>query len=77
MTEKSYIITIKLKRGILDNAGKATTKALQSLGFKNIEDVRIGKCIYLTTDKDIESIAKALYNNVMEEYEVKCLDDAD
>lgn len=77
MSQKSYKITIMLKRGILDNAGKATTKALNNLGFKTVEDVRIGKCVYLTTDKDIEPIAQALYNNVMEEYEVKCLDDAD
>jgi len=77
VSQKSYKITIMLKRGILDNAGKATTKALNNLGFKTVEDVRIGKCIYLTTDKDIEPIAKALYNNVMEEYEVKCLDDVD
>ena len=77
MTEKSYIITIMLKRGILDNAGKATTKALNTLGFKEVLDVRIGKTITLKTSQNPERIAKALVNDVMEEYEVKCLDDVD
>lgn len=77
MTEKSYIITIMLKRGILDNAGKATTKALNSLGFKEVLDVRIGKTITLKTAQDPERIAKALVNDVMEDYQIECLDDAD
>ena len=63
-----YEIQIMLKRGILDNAGKATTKALKTLGFDNVEDVRIGKSIYITTDDDPELIAKSLVNEVMEDY---------
>jgi len=77
VTEKSYIITIMLKRGILDNEGKATTKALNSLGFKEVLDVRIGKTITLKTAQDPERIAKALVNDVMEDYQIECLDDAD
>ena len=77
MTEKSYIINIMLKRGILDNEGKATTKALNSLGFKEVLDVRIGKTITLKTAQDPERIAKALVNDVMEDYQIECLDDAD
>lgn len=77
MTEKSYIITIMLKRGILDNEGKATTKALNSLGFKEVLDVRMGKTITLKTAQDPERIAKALVNDVMEDYQIECLDDAD
>ena len=34
-----YRITTILKPGILDNAGKATTTALQSLGFDSVIDV--------------------------------------
>ena len=44
-----YEIQIMLKRGILDNAGKATTRALQNLGFTSVEDVRIGRSIYITS----------------------------
>lgn len=63
-----YEIRIMLKRGILDNAGKATTRALKSLGFDGVEDVRIGKSIYITTEHDPELIAKSLVNEVMEDY---------
>lgn len=63
-----YEIQIMLKRGILDNAGKATTRALQNLGFTSVEDVRIGRSIYITTEQDPELIAKSLVNEVMEDY---------
>ena len=67
-----------LKPGILDNAGKATTRALHSLGFNNVNDVKIGKTIKLTCDEnDIERIAKSQVNEVMENYTITCLDDAD
>jgi len=63
-----YEIRVMLKRGILDNAGKATTRALKTLGFDSVEDVRIGKSIYITTEQDPELIAKSLVNEVMEDY---------
>ena len=63
-----YEIRVMLKRGILDNAGKATTRALKTLGFDKVENVRIGKSIYITTDNDPELIAKSLVNEVMEDY---------
>lgn len=63
-----YEIRVMLKRGILDNAGKATTRALKTLGFNSVEDVRIGKSIYITTEQDPELIAKSLVNEVMEDY---------
>jgi len=67
-----------LRPGILDNAGKATTKALHTLGFPEVNDVKIGKVIDITCEEeDIERIAKSQVNEVMEDYELKCLDDAD
>ena len=64
-----YRIITTLKKGILDNAGKATTRALSSLGFTDVEDVRIGKTFELECDSsDIESIAQSMTNAVMEEY---------
>ena len=65
-----YEIQIMLKRGILDNAGKATTRALQGLGFDSVGDVRIGRSIYITTEQDPELIAKSLVNEVMEDYNI-------
>jgi len=44
-----------LRPGILDNAGKATTKALHTLGFPEVNDVKIGKIIDITCEEeDIE-----------------------
>ena len=36
-------IFVTLKKGVLDPQGKTIQKALGSLGFKNIDDVRAGK----------------------------------
>jgi len=67
-----------LRPGILDNAGKATTTALHSLGFDNVNEVKIGKTIDITcNESDIEQIAKSQTNEVMENYTITCLDDAD
>ena len=66
-----YRITTQLKPGILDNAGKATTKALESLGFTGVLDTRIGKTIELTCDySDIKAIAESITNEVMEDYKI-------
>ena len=76
--KKRYLISTTLRPGILDNAGKATTKALESLGFNNVLDVKIGKTITLICDEsDVENIAKSQTNEVMENYNIECLDDAD
>lgn len=67
-----------LRPGILDNAGKATTRALYTLGFENVNDVKIGKTITITcNESDIEQIAKTQVNEVMENYTIECLDDVD
>jgi len=38
-------IYVTLKNGLLDSQGKATQNALESLGFKEVEEVRMGKFI--------------------------------
>ncbi len=70
-----YIITTSLRPGILDNAGKAVTTALHSLGFPDVSDARISKTITLECDpEDIEAIAKSLTNDVMENYTIEVMD---
>ena len=67
-----YLITTMLKPGILDNAGKATTRALKSLGFNNVNSIRIGKFIELDCNPDdINKIATSITNEVMENYTIK------
>ena len=38
-------IIVTLRKSILDPQGKAVHHALESLGMKSVEEVRIGKCI--------------------------------
>jgi phosphoribosylformylglycinamidine synthase len=70
-------IHVTLKSGILDPQGKAIEHALDSLGFKNVANVRVGK--YMELDLEQNDMAKAedevkgmcekfLANTIIEEY---------
>jgi len=74
------IINVYLKNGVLDSQGKAVHHSLNSLGFEQVSDVRIGRQIVLKLDStDSESAQKEatqmceslLANTVIEEYEIK------
>ncbi len=74
------IVNVYLKNGVLDPQGKATHHALESLEFKGIKDVRIGKQIVLELDhsdseqarKDVEEMCDSLLaNTVIEDYTVE------
>lgn len=74
------IVNVFLKEGVLDPQGKATHHALKSLGFDNVESVRIGKQIIVElTAKDKEEakieVAKMsetlLANTVIEDYTIE------
>lgn len=70
-------IYVTLKQGVLDPQGKAVLGGLKNLGFKGLEDVRIGKFIEITLDhmplKDAQRMLRdmceqLLANTVIEEY---------
>ena len=70
-------IHVTLKQGILDPQGKAIEHALDSLGFKNAANVRVGKYMEMEvgeTDKakaeaQVRSMCeKLLANTIIEEY---------
>jgi phosphoribosylformylglycinamidine synthase PurS subunit len=70
-------IHVTLKQGILDPQGKAIEHALDSLGFKNAGNVRVGKYMELDlrqTDKakaevEVKQMCeKLLANTIIEEY---------
>jgi len=76
------IVNVSLKAGVLDSQGKAVHHALNSLHFKNVSDVRVGKQIVLqldTTDevKAREDVTKMceeiLANTVIEDYEIELI----
>ena len=72
-------IHITLKNGVLDPQGKAIERALGSLGFEGINDVRHGKFIELNLSETNKETAKAqaedmcrklLANTVIEDYRI-------
>jgi len=73
-------VNVHLKKGVLDPQGKAVLNALKTLGFKDIEDVRVGKQIIIdiNTDNKEKAIEEAkkmadelLANPVIENYEIE------
>ncbi|WP_419770722.1 MAG: phosphoribosylformylglycinamidine synthase subunit PurS [Candidatus Marinarcus sp.] len=75
------IVNVGLKQGVLDDQGKATHHALDTLGFKEIvKDVRIGKQIILELNatnkedaqKEVKNMCeKLLANTVIEDYDIE------
>lgn len=76
----SVNIFINLKKGVLDAQGAATQNALESLGFGEVKEVRIGKCINIKIEAKTQKIVsqrvedmckKLLANPVIEDYSYK------
>lgn len=75
------IVNVALKQGVLDDQGKATHHALDTLGFnQTVKDVRIGKQIIIELNSSSEADAKAevvkmseklLANTVIEDYDIE------
>ena len=76
------IVNISLKAGVLDSQGKAVHHALDSLHFKGVEDVRVGKQIVLKLSTDDKAVAmtevqkmceEILANTVIEDYKIELI----
>ena len=74
------IVNVSLKAGVLDSQGKAVHHALDSLHFKGVNDVRVGKQIILKLDTQDKTKAMTevtqmcedlLANTVIEDYEIE------
>jgi phosphoribosylformylglycinamidine synthase len=73
-------VVVRLKRSVLDPQGQAVGRALGSLGFTEVKDVRLGKIIELELDETDAARArtrlqamceKLLANTVIEEYRIE------
>ncbi len=76
----SVEIEVMPRKELLDPQGKAVTNGLHNIGFNNIDNVRVGKCITYETTASSEQEAlqqaeeasrKLLANLVMESYSVR------
>ena len=72
-------VQVTLRPSILDPQGKATHHALENLGFRSVEQIRIGKFIEMWINEDTPEAAgelakkacqKLLANPVMEDFVV-------
>ena len=70
-------IYVTLKKGILDPQGKAVRNGLDSMGYRGVADVRVGKFLVLTLDSPDrrqaeqsvrEMCDRLLANPVIEDY---------
>ena len=73
-------VYITLKPGLLDAQGKTVKRALESLGFKGVKDVRMGKYVEIelngaraaSAKKEVERMCrKLLANPVVERYQIE------
>ncbi|HET9455188.1 MAG TPA: phosphoribosylformylglycinamidine synthase subunit PurS [Gemmatimonadaceae bacterium] len=79
MSRFSVALHIVPRRGILDPQGKAVADALQTLGFKGVQDVHVGRHVVVelnaesATDAEKEARAmcqRLLANPVTEDFEI-------
>ncbi len=71
-------VYVTLKRGVLDPQGSAVGRALRTMGYDEVEDVRLGKYIELALRDGLgeaeakkrldEMCRKLLANTVIEDY---------
>lgn len=73
-------VYVTLKRGVLDPQGKAVARSLTSMGFDEVEDVRLGKYIEVQIkDGDVarakerltEMCQRLLANTVIEDFRIE------
>jgi len=74
-------VLIRLKRGILDVQGAAVVRALEGLGYAELESLRVGKLVEIdirapdaaaATARVDEMCKKLLANPLTEEYTIEC-----
>ncbi len=70
------LVYVTFKAGVLDPQGEAVRGALSSLGFKGVNDVRVGKFIELEDADDIHADLERmcqdlLANPVIEDYRIE------
>ncbi|MDR3053606.1 MAG: phosphoribosylformylglycinamidine synthase subunit PurS [Coriobacteriales bacterium] len=74
---KQYQIYVTGKQGIFDPAGKTAQNALDNLGYKGVDDLKIGKFIQLATADDVsletvtEMCQKLLANPIIEDFRIE------
>ncbi|MGN5892820.1 phosphoribosylformylglycinamidine synthase subunit PurS [Staphylococcus simulans] len=81
---KTIELHITLQPQVLDTQGQALNRAVHDLGYNQVNDIRVGKLLYMTvdeaTDEAVHNIVTTLSerlfaNTVIEEYSYKVVDE--
>ena len=77
------LVYVTFKAGVLDPQGEAVRGALSSLGFKSVNEVRVGKFIEIELEDtgnipaDLERMCQDLLANpVIEDYRIEMADES-
>ncbi|MBI2153346.1 MAG: phosphoribosylformylglycinamidine synthase subunit PurS [Candidatus Rokubacteria bacterium] len=77
-------VFVRLKRGILDPQGTAVKRALEGLGYREVQDLRVGRVLEMELDATQpdqargrleEMCRRLLANPVTEEFTVEIVED--
>ncbi|UXV43162.1 phosphoribosylformylglycinamidine synthase subunit PurS [Staphylococcus simulans] len=81
---KTIELHITLQPQVLDTQGQALNRAVHDLGYNQVNDIRVGKLLYMTVDEAtdeavhniVTTISEKLFaNTVIEEYSYKVVDE--
>lgn len=84
MTRYRMEVLVRPRPGLLDPQGKAIHHSLNSLGWDGVQDVRVGKAIYIDLDAESADAAveatkamcrKLLANPVTEDFDVSVVEE--
>lgn len=82
MTKIELYITLQPQ--VLDTQGQTLTRAVHDLGYTQVNDIRVGKVLYMIVDEASEQAVanivntlseKLFANTVIEEYSYKIVED--
>ena len=81
---KTIELHVTLQPQVLDTQGQALNRAVHDLGYKQVNDIRVGKVLYMTVDEATDEVVdniittlseKLFANTVIEEYSYKVIDE--
>ncbi|AVQ36538.1 phosphoribosylformylglycinamidine synthase subunit PurS [Staphylococcus kloosii] len=83
---KTIELHITLQPQVLDTQGQALNRAVHDLGYPQVNDIRVGKLLYMTvdeaTDEAVHNVVvtlseKLFANTVIEEYSYKVVEEGE
>ncbi|MCD8890046.1 phosphoribosylformylglycinamidine synthase subunit PurS [Staphylococcus arlettae] len=83
---KTIELHVTLQPQVLDTQGQALNRAVHDLGYTQVNDIRVGKLLFMTveeaTDEAVHNVVttlseKLFANTVIEEYSYKVVDEGE